>query len=171
MAKRRTLHFDDLDQVMPEVDLLLRGYSRGGNWTLAQVCHHLALMLRGTVEGWRWRMPWISRRTVGALVAKENLFHRQDARRNQAEQRIEACPGVKLGRPRRGRIPSRRDWPLQGEHRAFSGAPVLWAAEPVAMGPLARNSLRPSPEFSLARAIKFAAVSHTDEPNVDTPCF
>ena len=70
MAKRRTLHFDDLDQVMPEVDLLLRGYSRGGNWTLARVCHHLALMLRGTVEGWRWRMPWISRRTVGALVAK-----------------------------------------------------------------------------------------------------
>jgi hypothetical protein len=70
MAKRRALHFDDVNQVMPEVDLLLRGYSRGGNWTLAQVCHHLALILQGTVEGWRWRMPWIFRRTVGAIAIR-----------------------------------------------------------------------------------------------------
>ena len=34
MAKRRTLAFDSLDQVMPEVDRLLEGYTLGGNWTL-----------------------------------------------------------------------------------------------------------------------------------------
>jgi hypothetical protein len=73
MAKRRALHFDDVNQVMPEVVLLLHGYSRGGNWTLAQVCRHLALVLQGTVEGWRWRMPWIFRRTVGALVFRRVL--------------------------------------------------------------------------------------------------
>ena len=70
MAKRRSLHFDDLNQVMPEVDHLLLGYSRGGNWTLAQVCHHLALVLKGRFEGWRWRMPWVIRRTVGPLVVR-----------------------------------------------------------------------------------------------------
>lgn len=48
---RRDLHFDDLSEVMPEVLRLRRGYTRAGQWSLAQVCKHLADSLNGTIDG------------------------------------------------------------------------------------------------------------------------
>src|SRR4051812_5485418 len=66
MANRRPLKFDSLDQVMPEVDQLLEeGHTLGGNWTLAQICQHLAGAMRLAVEGAPVKSPWIVRRTIG----------------------------------------------------------------------------------------------------------
>jgi hypothetical protein len=42
---RRTLHFADLDEIMPDVDRLLDGHTTFGNWSLAQICRHLATVL------------------------------------------------------------------------------------------------------------------------------
>jgi hypothetical protein len=47
---RRTLRFHSLDEIMPEVERLLGGYSRIGNWTLGQMCRHLATILRVSVD-------------------------------------------------------------------------------------------------------------------------
>ena len=47
---RRTLRFNSLDEVMPDVERLLEGHSTLGNWTLAQTCHHLATVLRRVVD-------------------------------------------------------------------------------------------------------------------------
>jgi hypothetical protein len=47
---RRTLRFNSLDEVMADVDLLLRGNSTVGNWTLAQICRHLATVMRRVVD-------------------------------------------------------------------------------------------------------------------------
>jgi hypothetical protein len=46
MANRRDLSFARLDQIMPEVDRLLTGHATVGQWSLGQICHHLALALR-----------------------------------------------------------------------------------------------------------------------------
>jgi Protein of unknown function (DUF1569) len=50
MDGRRTLEYDRLDQVMPEVDRLLRGHTTSGTWTLGQILHHLASSLSLAME-------------------------------------------------------------------------------------------------------------------------
>jgi hypothetical protein len=50
MDGRRTLEFDRLDQVMPEVERLLRGQVTSGTWTLGQLLDHLASSIRLTLE-------------------------------------------------------------------------------------------------------------------------
>src|SRR3954447_10685936 len=47
---RRTLHFPGLDEIMPDVDRLLDGHTTVGDWSLAQVCRHLATVMRLTVD-------------------------------------------------------------------------------------------------------------------------
>lgn len=51
MIERRSLTLATLDDVMPEVDRLLVGYTRAGNWTLGQACWHLALVIEFTMDG------------------------------------------------------------------------------------------------------------------------
>ena len=53
---RRTLRFNSLDEVMPEVERLLKGHSTVGTWSLAQICRHLSTVMRqymGDTRG-RW---------------------------------------------------------------------------------------------------------------------
>lgn len=47
---RRTLRFASLDDVMPEVERLLRGHTTVGTWSLAQICRHLASAMRRVVD-------------------------------------------------------------------------------------------------------------------------
>ncbi len=47
---RRPLRYESFDGVMPDVERLLRGHKTVGNWTLAQICHHLAAVLRRHVD-------------------------------------------------------------------------------------------------------------------------
>ena len=42
MDGRRSIGFDRLDEVMPEVDCLLGGHATSGSWSLGQILHHLA---------------------------------------------------------------------------------------------------------------------------------
>ena len=49
--QRRLLVFDELSQVMPEVRRLVPGYQAVGNWTLAQICKHLADSFDGSLDG------------------------------------------------------------------------------------------------------------------------
>lgn len=46
--ERRDLAFSTLDEIVPESERLLRGYRAVGNWSLAQVCRHLANTFRNT---------------------------------------------------------------------------------------------------------------------------
>ena len=96
MARRRPLAFDSLTDVMPEVDCLLAGYDRGGNWSLGQVCQHLATSLRLTIEGWPVRAPWLVRRTVGPLLREAGALHGTNAGRDEAPQEAGLTPGSEL---------------------------------------------------------------------------
>ncbi|WP_406697701.1 DUF1569 domain-containing protein [Singulisphaera sp. Ch08] len=73
MAERRTLSFATLDRVMPDVDRLLEGHETVGNWSLGQICNHLAGAIAGSVEGFPFHAPWIFRKTLGA-VSRRRVF-------------------------------------------------------------------------------------------------
>ena len=47
---RRTLRYDSFDEVMPDVERLLAGHTTVGNWSLAQICRHLATVMRRVVD-------------------------------------------------------------------------------------------------------------------------
>lgn len=73
MAERRALTFATLDRVMPDVDVLLEGYTVAGNWSLGQVCNHLATSIRMSVEGYPSRAPWLVRKLVAPRVLRKIL--------------------------------------------------------------------------------------------------
>jgi hypothetical protein len=51
MPQRREINFADTDAVASEVKRLRGGgYTRAGNWTLAQICYHLNIALRSTMR-------------------------------------------------------------------------------------------------------------------------
>jgi hypothetical protein len=47
---RRTLSYAGLDEIMPDVKRLLEGHTTVGNWSLAQICRHLATVMRRLVD-------------------------------------------------------------------------------------------------------------------------
>ena len=47
---RRTLEFGSFDDIMPDVERLLRGHSVVGAWSLAQICNHLATVMRRVAD-------------------------------------------------------------------------------------------------------------------------
>lgn len=51
MADRRTLTFSTIDDVIADIGRLRRGYSKTGNWTLPQICFHLAYPIDESLRG------------------------------------------------------------------------------------------------------------------------
>ena len=47
---RRTLRFQDLEDIMPDVERLLDGHTTVGHWSLGQICRHLATVMRRVVD-------------------------------------------------------------------------------------------------------------------------
>jgi hypothetical protein len=73
MAERRNLTYASLDRVMPDVDRLLEGHTTVGNWSLGQICNHLATTIINSVEGFPLRAPWLLRQTIGRLKRRQVL--------------------------------------------------------------------------------------------------
>jgi hypothetical protein len=129
-AARRDLRFDDFDQLMAEVRTLQSGgYRRCGNWTLSQVCDHLAIFLRGSMRGFPTQMPWILRVTVG------RFFLRRILRKKKMPTGFKV-PGVYLpGDPVNDLAAVEAFLKTVREYRDYSGRP---APSPFA-GPLTRD--------------------------------
>ncbi len=51
MPERRTLSFNSLEEVIPEVERLLAGHATVGEWSLGQILHHLATAIRVSRRG------------------------------------------------------------------------------------------------------------------------
>ena len=47
---RRTLRYNNLDEIMADVDRLVAGHTTVGHWSLAQICRHLATIMRLTAD-------------------------------------------------------------------------------------------------------------------------
>jgi len=78
--RRRSLRFNDLDEVVRDVeDLQRRGYDRVGRWDLAQVCGHLSEWMGYAVDGYP-KPPAVAgvvlalvRSTIGPSILKKIL--------------------------------------------------------------------------------------------------
>jgi hypothetical protein len=77
MPTRRDLRFDTLaDAVREARHALAAGYTRAGNWSLGQVCHHLALWIRYPLDGfprltlWERPLAWSVRNTFGPKMLR-----------------------------------------------------------------------------------------------------
>ena len=74
MSKRRQLHFDTLDDVLQDAELLLlNGYRRVGNWSLGRICYHLGNALNYSRDGFPVMKPWFTRQVARTLCLRRIL--------------------------------------------------------------------------------------------------
>ncbi len=67
---RRKLHFDSYDELLADVHQLNGQPTRYlGNWSLGQVCEHLAKAIEYAVDGAPFKVSWFFR-TVGPILKK-----------------------------------------------------------------------------------------------------
>ncbi len=60
---RRELHFDSYDQVLDDVHRLAEGgYRQLGNWSLGEICQHLAKSIDMAIDGSDAQFPWLLRK-------------------------------------------------------------------------------------------------------------
>ena len=72
-AGRRAVTFARLDEVMPDVERLLQGYTTVGRWSLGQICNHLAMAVNGSIDGSPAKAPWLVRTLVAPIVLRKLL--------------------------------------------------------------------------------------------------
>jgi len=64
----RSFVVEDLSQVMPEVRRLLASSHTVGDWTLAQICRHLADTVDASMDGFNMRRHRLKRTFCGKLL-------------------------------------------------------------------------------------------------------
>ncbi len=76
--EQRRLDFKDFNAVLAEVDRLHQGgYTKAGQWDLAQVCDHLRYFIEGSLDGFTFRVPWLFKVLFGNLVLRRILKTRR----------------------------------------------------------------------------------------------
>lgn len=69
MAKRRSLNFHSLDEVIAEVTRLRDGgYTANGKWNLSQIGDHVSETCRIGMDGDEKRLPWPMRKVFGLVL-------------------------------------------------------------------------------------------------------
>lgn len=75
---QRNLDFKTYDDALAEIDRLhAGGYSKSGQWDLAQVCDHLNYFMLGSLDGHQFRVPWLIKALFGRRVLKRILTQRR----------------------------------------------------------------------------------------------
>ena len=73
VAGRRQLHFETYQEILQDVRKLGAGPSRQlGNWSLGEICQHLAKTMDMSIDGSQAKFPWIMRK-IGPLLKKRFL--------------------------------------------------------------------------------------------------
>jgi hypothetical protein len=80
--QRRTLRFHDFDQVLHDAEgLLAAGYTRAGNWSLAQVADHLTRTITMSLDGFptlfAWPVRLVARWFALPRILRHQVFRRQ----------------------------------------------------------------------------------------------
>lgn len=74
--QRRKLHFDDFSQVLQDVRQMRDcEHNSAGNWTLAQVCKHLADTIHGSIDGIRLGGHRLRRLLLGRRILAWTIKH------------------------------------------------------------------------------------------------
>jgi len=74
VQNRRRLRFNDLDEMMADVEQLAQGRMRAlGNWSPGQVFMHLAIVMNKSIDGFEHGPPWIIR-VLAPLLFKRSIL-------------------------------------------------------------------------------------------------
>ena len=72
--RREDLWFETLDDMLNDADnLLASGYQKAGNWSLGQICWHLAGPIDQSIDGWTVKVPGIMRFAATTFMRKRFL--------------------------------------------------------------------------------------------------
>jgi len=74
MAGRRDLSFASLDEVMPDVERLLAGHVTVGQWSLGQICNHLATGFQLLMDGRSDSVPVTSPEEDRSSILRKRFF-------------------------------------------------------------------------------------------------
>jgi len=74
MASRRELSFGSLDEVMPDVERLLGGHVTVGQWSLGQICNHLATGFDLSMDGRSDSVPVTSPEEDRSSILRKRFF-------------------------------------------------------------------------------------------------
>lgn len=85
------MNFDRLQDVSADVQTLLTlGHRTVGQWTLAQICNHLAAGIGYSIDGFPGRSaPWLFRQTLGRLIRRRLLATARIPRRLPISERFQ----------------------------------------------------------------------------------
>ena len=72
-AKRRTIRFSTLAEIVRDAESLLPQHTTVGNWSFGQICEHLAKMMHGSIDGLDFQAPWFARWFIAPLVKNSML--------------------------------------------------------------------------------------------------
>lgn len=61
MDERRSLRFEEVSQILPDVERLIPSHRTLAKWSLAQICQHLADSVNGSIDGFSLRRHRIKR--------------------------------------------------------------------------------------------------------------
>lgn len=135
---RRTIRYEGLHGIMPDVERLLQGYTTVGTWSVGQMCRHLASIMRASVDlpastqfDPSMRVDSDTRRamlergeiregipTSPALEPPADLDDREEAENLRAAiAHYEASPGPVIGHPLLGPL-TRAEWDRMHCHHA-----------------------------------------------------
>jgi hypothetical protein len=95
-AVRRPLAFASLDEIMPDVERLLRGHTTVGTWSLGQICSHLAQGIHFTMDGFPPEAypPWIIQQTLGRFLLWRILRTGRFTEGLKMPRKYEPAPGT-----------------------------------------------------------------------------
>ena len=75
---QRALEFRDFPEVTAELDRLHQGgYTKTGQWDLAQTCDHLAYFIQASLDGATFRVPWLLKFLFGRMILRRILKSRR----------------------------------------------------------------------------------------------
>jgi hypothetical protein len=75
---QRLLNFRTFDDALAEVQRLHEGgYTRLGNWDLAQICHHCAHWMEEALDGFEEKVPWLLKVLAGRWILNSILKSRR----------------------------------------------------------------------------------------------
>ena len=69
-GRRRTVDMANLSQVLGEARRLAGGHRTVGNWTLGQICRHLADTINASIDGFDLRRHRLKRMLCGKLMLR-----------------------------------------------------------------------------------------------------
>lgn len=72
-AKRRTLRFSTLPEIVRDAEMLLPNHVTVGDWSFGQICEHLAKTMNGSIDGLDFQAPWFARWFIAPLMKKSLL--------------------------------------------------------------------------------------------------